>query len=377
MENLESKGKSAHQQCSLPSTRNCHEYDQDNSSDCLPGHLYDFFSGQFTIKFRISRGDHFVFPGLRMTLSNNFIVNPFYKYSSPNYISSPFRKESIDVYGELVSLTVFEYNDRLTLGDHYGSFFSDTVLQDEQLFKITLLEARVEKNGLMLRDWQPVNTMNSFNDSAIFYKSEPSRFQALFKVLDDSLLIGESLSVEFRSGRQPGFLKLTMKRKDAYTRPFLGAWSHDSGNVLIDVSRFGISRPQSNSDVIASLDDETNTRLKRIYSLEFYKDWPALDAIRNLGEFKAGENALFHFRQEIKQGKNVVLMYRLLGGAKKDTSWKKTYGLISFTSLEENSRYRLEVKYADGHGDKSVHIFFTASRWYQTGVFKLRASLKT
>lgn len=102
-----------------------------------------------------------------------------------------------------------------------------------------------------------------------------------------------------------------------------------------------------------------------------YRDQP--------GSGLAGDNQLispnsqlaFYFRRDNSEADDSIFSYRITGGRYQDTAWQKTDGLIFMTALSHNSRYKLSVKYADGHGKLSVYTFYTLPLWYQNTWFKV------
>lgn len=298
---------------------------------------------------------HFVYSNLHMTLSNNNIKNPFYKFTTDD-LALPFKDEHFIVYGSQLTLSVFAVDTNTQFSRRHGSFFFDTIPKDQPTLNINFLQARYFRNGALLRDWKPVLDMTSFIDSSVTTKSTPIQYRRTYLVASDSLEVGDSIRIELRHGNDEPFLRLHANRQNAYNRPYMFAYQQDTS--------------KSDEDFVQN---QILWQSKREQANLFYLDWPRDGLGINNQQFSVNTRLAFTFRSDPLRDDS-ALLYRLFDGRTKDSSWKKTNGLILISSLQENTRYRLEVKFANGRGKRSSYTFYTPPQWYQTTSFKTIAA---
>ena len=210
-------------------------------------------NAQLSIKSKASK--HFILPGLHITLSNNFIIDG-YKYT-PNYISLPFKEEHFTIYGQQLIMSAFKEDSLVKTGYYEGAFFIDSSWRDMNAFPLEAIQERVSRNGTLLRDWQYINRLPSFEDSAVTYKADSTKLVKSYWLLKDSLRIGDSLLVELRKDTMPPFFRLYAKRENAYTQPFLMTYYNDTTLTELSFIRKIL------------LDHR-----QKIYNEVFYDDWP-------------------------------------------------------------------------------------------------------
>jgi two-component system LytT family sensor kinase len=314
---------------------------------------------------------HYIFSGVHMTLSNNFIKTP-YKYT-PTDLSLPFREERFLVYGSELTMSAFKYDSMAQLPSHHGSFFFDTLPKDKAVFEFSQLQVRVFKNSKILQDWKLVTSLRSFTDSGT--TAEPRfptpaatrnqlrrqagkiKYMHAYSIISDSLNIGDSALIQFRHASDPPFLQIHLNRADAYVKPYMTSSMEDT------------SRTEQEFVERRLLDLEDWMK-----SSAFYYDWPHEGLSINNRQYLANTRLAFFFRSD-KSRDDSTLLFRLLRKQHSDTSWRKTNGIIVVPTLQENTRYRLEVKFANGRGKTSVYTFYTPSKWYQTPAFKIGSAI--
>jgi hypothetical protein len=305
---------------------------------------------QLSIKGKQS--EYFLLPGLHIVLSNNFIRDG-YKYT-PNYISLPFKEEHFKVYGGQLIMSAFKKDSLVKTGDYSGAFFIDSSWQDRNAFPLEAIQVRVSRNDTLLRDWRPLNRLPDFEDSAVTFKADPGKPVRSYWLVRDSLRIGDSLLVELRKDTGQAFFRLYAKRENAYTQPHLMTYYSDTS-----LTEFSFIRK-------ILLDHR-----QKIYDELSYDDWPGPGLPLYNSPISANARLAFYFRKDIQGSKDSIFAYRVLGGRYTDTSWQKTDGLILVPALQSNASYKMEVKYADGHGTVSAYSFYTPPLWYQATSFRI------
>lgn len=308
--------------------------------------LFTVFTAKAQSRPVAQNSDYFWLPGFHMILSNNFITGT-HKYS-PAYISLP-KEEYFTVYGKHLILNLFKTDSFVNPGHSFGGLITDTSREDKIALPFGELQARVSRNDALLRDWQYITSMPLFKDSFVTHNGSRLRPYCL---VNDSLEVGDSLVIELRKNGQAPFLRLHLKRENAYLEPFLMAYAHDTSHSELEFIRDQLR------------DGITNT--------SFYDDWPPSFG-RGLvnAQYMAKSRLAFYFRKDDAARDDSIFLYRVLGGQYTDTSWQKTDGLVLVSSLRSNAHYRLEVKYADGHGQVSTSTFYTPPLWYQTIWFRV------
>lgn len=298
-------------------------------------------------------GQHFFLPGFQMTLANNYITS--IHDDMPNYLALPFKEEQFTVYGSHVILRAYK-NDSTTVDKRIttGTFYYDTSAHDQRAFPIAALQTRVYRNDTLVRDWQYIPKMPSFKDSNLLCTTPSHEQPLVYWLVNDSLNVGDSMLIELRRDSAAPLLRLHLHRENAYTQPFMMTNVHDED--------------RNELSFISSL---LTQKSSLIYNSLHYRDRP--------GSGLAGDNQLisprsqmaFYFRRDNSEANDSILLYRITGGRYRDTAWQKTDGLVLMTTLNDNAHYKLEVKYADGHGKLSVYTFYTPPLWYQTTWFKV------
>lgn len=315
--------------------------------------LFSVPTANAQLYFREKSSQHFMLPGFQMTLSNNF-ESAHHPYS-PVYIALPFKDEYFTVYGEHLILSAFKRDSLIQLANFQGGLFRDSSLQDSNAFPFAALQARVVRNGAVLRDWQYISNMTSFEDRAVTYTANPRKPAPSYWLVNDTLAIGDSILIELRKKNEQPFLRLHAKRENAHTQPFMMSYLSDS----------------STSTELSFISKQLLYSLNRVYDTRFYSDWPGGGLQLRNARVSANSRLAFYFREETSHTMDSIYSYRILGGQYKDTAWQKTDGLILMASLLHNADYTLEVKYADGHGQLSTYTFNTPPLWYQTSWFKI------
>jgi two-component system LytT family sensor kinase len=312
---------------------------------------------------------HFVFSGLHMTLSSNYLRTS-YDYS-PVDLSLPFKDERILVYGSELLMSAFAYESFADLPYHQGSFLFDTLPKDKAVFELSQLHVRITKNSKIVQDWANVSGLRSFTDSGKVSDSryptpvsqrkvpgqteETMKYMHSYSVLSDRLNVGDSVLIQFRHATDPPFLQIHVERRDAYDRPFM------TGHM------------QDTSKTEQEFVENRLLQLEDFYkSSSFYKDWSSPGLSLNNQQFSANTRLAFFFRSD-KSNNDSTLLFRIITNHLNDTTWTKTNGVVVLPSLTENTRYKLEVKFGNGLGKTSVYTFYTPSKWYQTAAFKIIA----
>lgn len=276
-----------------------------------------------------------------------------YKYT-PNYISLPFKEEHFTVYGQQLIMSAFKDDSLVKTGDYEGTFFIDSSGRDRHAFPLETIQVRVSINDTLLRDWQYLHRLPSFEDSAVTYRADSTKPVRCFWLLKDSLRIGDRLLLELRKDTGQPFFRLYAKRENAYTQPNLMTYYNDTTLTELSFIRKIL------------LDHR-----QKIYDEVFYDDWPGPGLPLHNSPISANARVAFYFRKDVHGSRDSIFSYRLLGGRYTDTSWQKTDGLILASALQPNANYKLEVKYADGHGQLSTYSFYTPPLWYQTIGFRI------
>lgn len=291
-------------------------------------------------------GTHFIWPGFQMTLSNHHITIPGYEYAD-NEMQLPFEDLYMVVYGAHTILSAFKCDSLTDTGYYEGTFFADSSLQDRQAFPIAQLQVRTFRNDTLLNDWQYIPHLPFFKDTAIRYKAPPHLPVTSYWLLNEQLKLGDCMLIELRRDTATPFFRLHLKREDGNTQPFL--MSFGKNDSLTEA---------------AFISDQLMNRREYVRGNLFYEDWPGSGLSYNNTLLSPKDNMVFYFRN--RTAKDSIFVYRIVGGRYTDTTWRYTDGTIFMTGLSSNSHYRLDIKFADDHGQSSVYTFYTTPLWYQT-----------
>lgn len=297
-------------------------------------------------------GQHFFLPGLRMSFSNNYVKS--INEDNPNFLTLPFKEEHFTVYGGRVGLSAIKNDSTIIDQTSAGTFYFDTCARDKTAFPIAELQTRVYRNDTLLRDWQYIQKMPSFKDTNVMCLAAYHEQPLSYWLVNDSLHVGDSMLIELRRDSAAPLLRLHLHRENAYTQPFMMTNVHDEDH-----------------NELSFISNQLQQKSSLIYSSLFYHDWPGSGLTCNNQPILANSQMAFYFRRDNSESNDSIFLYRITGGRYRDTAWQKTDGLVLMTALSHNAHYKLEVKYADGHGKLSVYTFYTPPLWYQTTWFKV------
>lgn len=293
---------------------------------------------------------HYLVPGMHLTLSNSFLKSK-HKFT-PTQISLPYVEESIICYGPVVKLSAFETDKDTRLKEYSGSFFR---YKGPEIAPFTLNELQVSLslNGTLIEPLHTFSSSPAFQDTFI-YRADRKPAQSNYLVVNDSIEIGDTLLIKIETTDNQPVLTIKIRRENARTQPFMALYQNNAETNGTGFIRHQFSQWDRYTEIAKS-----------------YAYWPGQGMSLKNREFPTGTNLAFYFRPEPLNGSDSVFLYRLFASGDADTSWKRSDFLVMALSLEQNKRYQLEVKFADGHGDISRYSFRTPSYWYQTLAFRI------
>ncbi|BAV04835.1 sensor histidine kinase [Filimonas lacunae] len=294
---------------------------------------------------------HYILGELHLTISNNFLAGKH--LSSQDKISTPYHEYALECYGSLTTISILQKDRYTQLKQHAGTFFFDSSLPAQVQQNLKELFVRIERNDTLLREGLLSKHALPFIDTSV-YRNDNKPVAPSLQLVNDSLQVGDVLSVRLYDGTGKPVIAFRIRRKWAYTQPYLCAFRNDStGNTMHFIHQ----------ELFRTEDWVKN---------HSYADWPAPGLELNNREFKAGSNLTCHFRPESGKGDSLYL-FRLISPGQAAPQWTKTDGKIIIPALAHNTQYQLEVKYADRAGNVSVYSFYTPAHWYQTLWFVLSA----
>lgn len=301
-------------------------------------------------------GKHIILPGLHISYLNTFSTSG-HKYSSYN-VSMPVSEKFI-AYGKQVTVSVLAIDGNIILGEHSGEFFRDT--SQTAPLPIADIEVRASRNDTLLFDWTPVTNTTAYTELIASYKQAPEQHPTAYRVFDDSLQNGDSLTVQLRLKQGKPLLTLAIGKKDAYANanPFLMMSRKDTA---------GVSAVQNPFVAYKEV-----TRLMDRFKDFRYEDWPTPGLQIKNEEMAAHTNLTLFFRKPEWPYTSMGYEYRVLSSLRHDTTWKKTDGLVGVSDLEEGASYKLEIRYTGQPHRHSEYTFYVPPAWYNSWAFRVMA----
>lgn len=294
----------------------------------------------------------FFFPNFEMSLSNHFIVNG-YKYS-PQEITLPYVRDSFTCYGAVVNMSGFERDSVLDFNDTGALYRLADSTTGMKLF-LHDLYVKVSRNDTVIRNGRIRDVALRVPDTRLTRHGKKPLTTPMLFFVHDSLQVGDHLLIELTRPDGSLVMRIGVRRKWAYNQPFLCGSSKDSALDPVEfVSRQMIKQAQ-------------------YFDTQSYEDWPDSGLRMTDEQVPTYTNLAFYFRREVQHGTDSVYLVRLLRSDNPDTTWKKSNHRVLLPVLEPGVRYKLQAKYADGHGIVSSYRFHTPPLWYQAWWVKVLA----